>query len=145
MPRFLAALSFVGCASVHSFWSAPRTQHNNQQRQPRQLITPHNQDSGILKSYLGDANQLWGDGRQFIIETLDLGNNELRKEVERLGTMAPFNKFDLTSKNREFDALDMDQILNAIETEAPLLLRVIRSIMAPEHRRIYPRQKEPAA
>jgi hypothetical protein len=59
--------------------------------------------------------------------------------------MAPFNKFDLTSKNREFDALDMDQILNAIETEAPLLLRVIRSIMAPEHRRIYQRQKEPAA
>jgi hypothetical protein len=117
----------------------------NNSRRKAAFVAAAYQDSGILKSYLGDANQLWGDGRQFIIETLDLGNNELRKEVERLGTMAPFNKFDLTSKNREFDALDMDQILNAIETEAPLLLRVIRSIMAPENRRSYQRQKEPAA
>jgi hypothetical protein len=102
-------------------------------------------NSDVLKSYLGDADQLWDDGRQTIIETLDLGNNELRKEVETLGNMAPFNKFDLTSKNGEFDALDMEQTLNTIQNEAPLLLRLIRGIMAPESKRKYQRRKEPAA
>jgi hypothetical protein len=99
-------------------------------------------DSEVLNSCFGDADH---DVRQSIIEALDLGNNELRKEVERLGSIAPFNKYDPTSKNGEFDALDMDQTIHAIETQAPLLLQLIRNIMAPESRRIYQRQKEPAA
>jgi hypothetical protein len=97
-------------------------------------------DSEVLKSYIGDA-----DVRQSIIDTLDLGNNELRKEVERLGSMAPFNKYDPTSISGQFDTLDMYQTLQAIETQAPLLLQLVRNIMAPEFRRIYQRQKEPAA
>jgi len=102
-------------------------------------------DSEVLKSYVGDADQLQDGGRQSIIETLDLGNNELRKEVERLGAVAPFNKYDPTSKSGEFDRLDMDQTLHTIQNQAPLLLQLIRAIMAPESRRKYERQKEPAA
>src|SRR5205823_3279759 len=71
--------------------------------------------------------------------------NELRKELERLGSVAPFNKCDLTSKSGEFDALNMDQTLHTIQKEAPLLLQLIRDIMAPESQRTYQRQKEPAA
>ena len=77
-----------------------------------------------------------------MIDALDLGNNELRKEVGILGSMAPFNKY---SPGEEFDKLDMDQTLKAIQAQAPLLLQLIRDIMAPEARRKYQRQKEPAA
>jgi hypothetical protein len=102
-------------------------------------------DSEVLESYFGDADQLWDGGRQAIIETLDLGNNELRKEVETLGAIAPFNKYDPASKSGGFDALDMDQTLHTIQEQAPLLLQLIRGVMAPEFRRTYQRQKEPAA
>jgi hypothetical protein len=59
-------------------------------------------------SYFDYANQLCDGGRQSIIETLDLGNNKLQKEVERLGSIAPFNKYDPASKNEGFDRLDID-------------------------------------
>jgi hypothetical protein len=42
------------------------------------------EDSEVLRSCFGDSNQLGDGGRQSIIEALDLGNNELRREVERL-------------------------------------------------------------
>jgi hypothetical protein len=102
-------------------------------------------DPEVLKPFFNDADQLWDGVRQSTIETLDLGNNELRKEVERLGARAPFNKFDPTSKNGEFDVLDMEQTLHIIQNQAPLLLQFIRGIMAPESQRKYQRQKEPAA
>ncbi|KAH8656431.1 hypothetical protein BGZ61DRAFT_306759, partial [Ilyonectria robusta] len=117
----------------------------NNTRRRTAFVTAVYKDPEVLKSYFGDADQLGGDGRLSVIETLDLGNNELRKEVERLGTMAPFNKFDPTPKDEEFDALDMDQTLNTMQSEAPLLLQLIRDIMAPESRRKYQRQKEPVA
>lgn len=117
----------------------------NNSRRKATFVAAAYKDSDVLKSYFGDADQLWGDGRQSIIETLDLGNNELRKEVERLGTMPPFSKFDPNSKNGAFGALDMDQTLHTVQIEAPLLLGIVRSIMAPESRRTYQRQKEPAA
>jgi hypothetical protein len=88
-------------------------------------------DSEVLKSCVGDADQLCDSGRQSIIETLDLGNNELRKEVERLGNIAPFNKYDPASKSGGFDGLDMGQTLHTIQEQAPLLLQLIRSIMMP--------------
>src|SRR4051812_8553800 len=48
-------------------------------------------DLKVLKSYIGNAGQVRDGGRPSIIETLDLCNNELRKEVERLGAVALFN------------------------------------------------------
>jgi hypothetical protein len=116
---------------------------NNTRRKATFAATAYN-DLDVLKSYLGKADQLLDGGRQSIIETLDLGNNELRKEVERLGAIAPFDKYD-PSKSGKFDALDMDQTLHTIEEQAPLLLQLIRGIMAPEYQRTYQRQKEPAA
>jgi hypothetical protein len=116
---------------------------NNTRRKAAFAATAYN-DSEVLMSYLGEADQLLDGGRRSIIETLDLGNNELRKEVERLGAITPFDKYD-PSKSGKFDALDMDQTLHTIQEQAPLLLRLIRGIMAPESRRIYQRQKEPAA
>ena len=102
-------------------------------------------DSEVVKSYFDNAGQLRDGCRQSIIETLDLGNNELRKEVENLGGVAPFNKYDPTLNSREIDALNIDQTLHSIQTKAPLLLRLIRDIMAPEFRHTYQRQKEPVA
>ena len=49
------------------------------------------EDLEVLRSYYDDANQLWDGRRKSMIETLDLGNKELRKEVERLGVIMPFN------------------------------------------------------
>ena len=104
------------------------------------------EDSEVLKSYFGDANQVRDGGRQSVIEVLDLGNNELRKEVEILGDIMPFKKYD-PAKNGdfEFDGLDMDHTLSTIQERAPLLLQIIRGIMAPKSQRVYQRQKEPAA
>ncbi|KAH7113631.1 hypothetical protein EDB81DRAFT_824890 [Dactylonectria macrodidyma] len=82
---------------------------SNNTRRKAAFVAAAYKDSEVLKSYFRDADQLWGDGRQSIIEALDLGDNELRREVENLGTIPPFNKFDPTSKNGDFDALDMDQ------------------------------------
>ena len=118
---------------------------SNNTRRKAAFVAAAYKDAEVLKSYVGNADQLLDNGRQSIIETLDLGNNELRKEVKRLGAMAPFNKFDPTSKNGEFDTLDMDQTLHTIQNQAPLLLQLIRGIMAPEAQRVYQRQKEPAA
>ncbi|KAH7114791.1 hypothetical protein EDB81DRAFT_669452 [Dactylonectria macrodidyma] len=117
----------------------------NHTRRQAAFVSAAYKDSGVMKSYFGDGDQLLGDGRPSIIEALDLGKNELRKDVERLGTLAPFNQFDPTPKNGEFDALDMDQTLRTIQSEAPLLLRLIRDIMAPESQGKYQRQKEPVA
>ena len=117
---------------------------NNTRRKASFAVAAY-RDPEVLKAYFDGRNQLRDDGRQSIIETLDLGNNELRKEVERLGTMSPFNKVDPTSQNGRFDALDMDQTLATIQSQAPLLLRLIRDIMAPESQRVYQRQKEPIA
>jgi hypothetical protein len=55
------------------------------------------QDSEVLRSCFDDADQLWDSRRKSIIKTLDLGKNELRKEVERLGSIVPFNKYDPTT------------------------------------------------
>ena len=118
---------------------------SNNTRQKAAFAAAAFKDSEVLKSYFSNANQIWDGGRQAIIETLDLGNNELRKEVERLGSIAPFNKYDPTSKCGGFDALDIDQTLHTIQEQAPLLLRLIRGVMEPEFRRIYRRRKEPAA
>jgi hypothetical protein len=88
----------------------------------------------VLQSFLIDGKQRWGGCRKPIIDALDLGNNELWKEVERLGTMAPFHKFHETSNNG-FDTLAIDQSLKSMQNEAPLLLRLIRGIMVPEKER----------
>jgi hypothetical protein len=117
---------------------------SNNTRRKAAFATAAYKDSEVLKSYFGDANQLLDGGRQSIIEALDLGSNELRKEVERLGDMPPFNKYD-PAKSGGFDALDMDQVLQTIQERAPLLLQLIRAIMAPKFQRYYQRQKEPAA
>jgi hypothetical protein len=98
-----------------------------------------------VNCFFNDVDQLWDGVRESVIETLDLGSNELRKEVERLGSVEPFNKYDSTFQRGEFDSLDMDQMVHTIEKEAPLLLQLIRDIMAPESQRKYQRQQEPAA
>jgi hypothetical protein len=111
-------------------------------RRKAAFATAAYKDPEVLKSYCGNM----GDGiRKSIIETLDLGRNELRKEVEKLGAISPFSKYDPTSKSGELDTLDMDQTLHTIQRQAPLLLQLIRDIMAPESQRFYQRQKEPAA
>ena|SRR5438045_5495003 len=59
--------------------------------------------------------------------------------------MAPFNKYDPALNNRELDALDMDQVIHTIQRQAPLLLQLIRDLMAPESQQNIQCQKEPVA
>src|SRR5438045_2519964 len=59
--------------------------------------------------------------------------------------MAPFNKYDPALNNRELDALDMDQVIHTIQRQAPLLLQLIRDLMAPESWQNIQCQKEPVA
>ena len=56
-----------------------------------------------------------------------------------------FNKYDLDFKSGGLDALDMDQTLEIIQKQVPLLLQLIRDIMAPEFQQICQHQKEPVA
>jgi hypothetical protein len=101
------------------------------------------EDLEVLRSYFDDTDQLWDSRRKSIIEILNLGKNELRKEVEKLGSIVPFNKYDPTLSG-QFDSLDMDQILLAVEEQAPLLLQLIRDIIAPDYRPSHQSRKEPA-
>ena len=75
-------------------------------------------DSEVLKLYVVNAGPLQDGYRQSIIKTLDLGNNELWKEVEKVGAMAPLNKYDPALNNRELDALDMDWVIHTIQRQA---------------------------
>ena len=100
----------------------------------------------VLELYFSEKYQPWNGIRQSVIQALDLGENELRKEVESLGTIAPFCKFNSTSGGvKGFEALDMNQVLNTIQEQAPLLVQLLRDIMAPENRWTYQWQKEPIA
>jgi hypothetical protein len=98
-------------------------------------------DSEVLRFYFDDADELRDGCRKSIIKTLNLGKKELRKEVEKLGSSAPFNKYDPT-KNGQFNSQDMDQTLNIMEEQAPLLLQLIRDIIAPDN--WHQGRKEPA-
>jgi hypothetical protein len=115
---------------------------NNNARRKSNFAAAAYKDPEVVKGFFDDTDQPWDGVRASVIDALDLGNNELRKEVGMLGSMAPFNKY---SPGGDFDTLDMDQTLNAIQGKAPLLLQLIRDIIAPEARRTYQRQKEPAA
>jgi len=115
--------------------------HNNARRKSNFAAAAY-KDPEVVKCFFEDTDQPWDGVRASVIDALDLGNNELRKEVGMLGSMAPFNKY---TPGGEFDSLDMDQTLNTIQEQAPLLLQLIRNIMAPEAQRTYQRQKEPAA
>jgi hypothetical protein len=117
----------------------------NNARRKAAFATAAYKDPDVVKTFFDDTNQLWDGVRESVIEILDLGNNELRKEIERLGSMAPFNKYNPTLKDGDLEELDMDLTLQTIETQAPLLLRLIRGIMTPESHRMYQRQREPAA
>lgn len=82
--------------------------------------------------------------RQSIIQALDLNNNDLRKKVRRLGNVASFSKSS-TDRDDSYENLDMSQVVDTFQREAPILLHVLREMMAPELRRLYQRQTEPFA
>jgi hypothetical protein len=102
-------------------------------------------DPEVVRCFFNDADELWNGVKESVIGKLDLGKNELRKEVKSLNSIEPFNKYDPTLKSRvlgEFGAFDIDQLLDTIQKEAPLLLQLIRDIMAPENQWNYQRNKE---
>ena len=97
----------------------------------------------VLKLYFSDKYQPWNSVRQSVIQALDLRENELQKEVESLGTITLFCKFNLTSGEVEgFEALDINQVLDTIQKQVLLLIQLLRNIMAPENWQTYQRQKE---
>ncbi|KAL2037846.1 hypothetical protein N7G274_009320 [Stereocaulon virgatum] len=102
------------------------------------------QDSNVLGLYFDDEDRPWNGVRQSVIQALDLGNNELRNEVRRLGDMAPFSK-NPSDRGGSYEKLDMSRVVDTSQKQAPILLQILRRIMAPELRRLYQRQTEPFA
>lgn len=101
-------------------------------------------DSEVLEVYFEDEDQPWNGVRHSVIQALDLGNKELRKEVLQLGDMVPFIK-PPTNRGGSYEELDMSQVVSTTQKEAPMLLQILRGVMAPELRRLYQRQTEPFA
>ncbi len=101
-------------------------------------------DAEVLGLYFDDEGQPWNGVRHSVIQALDLGRKELRKEVLQLGDTAPFTKRP-TDQGGSYEALDMRQVIDTSQKEAPVLLQILRGIMAPELRRLYQRQTEPFA
>ena len=110
---------------------------SNNTRRKSAFVAAAYKDQEVLKSYFGDTDQLWDGARQSMIVTLDLGNNELRREVKKLGAIAPFSKYNPNFKSGVPETMNMDQTLYTIQEHTPLLLQLIRDIMAPESQRTY--------
>ena len=84
----------------------------------------------VLESYFVDEGI-----RQSVTQALDLGSNELRKEVRKLSDIETFTKFSSnTGDERSYDMSDMGQVIDNVEKKAPLLLKILQDIMAPELR-----------
>ena len=82
--------------------------------------------------------------KQSVTQALNLSSNELQKEVRKLSDIETFTKFSSnTGDERSYDMSDMGQVIDNIEKKAPLLLKILQDIMAPELRRLYQRQNEP--
>ena len=74
--------------------------HNNARRKSAFAAAAY-KDPEVVKCFFDDTDQPWDGVRASVIDALDLGN-ELRKEVEVLGSMPPFNKY---SPGGDFDTL----------------------------------------
>ncbi|KAL2037226.1 hypothetical protein N7G274_010089 [Stereocaulon virgatum] len=58
--------------------------------------------------------------------------------------MAPFSK-NPSDRGGSYEKLDMSRVVDTSQKQAPILLQILRRIMAPELRRLYQRQTEPFA
>jgi len=92
-------------------------------------------DSEVLGWYFEDEDQLWDSVRRSIIQALDLGHKALRQEMLQLGSMTPFTKIPM-NRDDSYEELEMSRVVNTAQTEAPMLLQILRGIMEPELRRL---------
>ena len=76
----------------------------------------------VLESYFVDEGI-----RQSVTQALDLGSNELQKEVRKLNDIETFTKFSSnTGDERSYDMSDhMDQVIDNIKKKALLLLNIL--------------------
>lgn len=81
--------------------------------------------SEVLEVYLEVRDQSSNGVRHSVIQALDLGNKELRKEVLQLGNMAPFAKTP-TNCGGSYEELEMSRVVNTAQKEAPMLLQILR-------------------
>ena len=66
---------------------------------------------------------------------MNLDSNELQKEVRKLSDIKTFTKFlSNTGDERSYDMSDTGQVIDNVEKKAPLLLKILQDIMAPELR-----------
>lgn len=101
-------------------------------------------DSNVLGLYFNDEGQPWNGVRHSVIQALDLGKKELRKEVLQLGQTMPFIK-NPTDQGGSYEELNIKGMVDTSQREAPILLQILRGIIAPELQRLYQRQTEPFA
>ena len=78
-------------------------------------------DSKVLGLYFDDEGQPWNGVRHSVIQALDLGRKELRKEVLQLGQTKPFTK-NPTDRGGSYEELDMRGMVDTSQREAPILL-----------------------
>ena len=64
--------------------------------------------------------------RQLVTQALDLGSNELWKEVRKLSDIETFTKFSLNTRDeRSYNMLDIGQVIDNVEKKAFLLLKIL--------------------
>ena len=82
-------------------------------------------DSEVLGLYFEDDDQPWNGIRHSVIQALDLGNKELRKEALQLGDKTPFAKTP-TNRSGSYEELGVSLVVNTAQKEAPMLLQTLR-------------------
>jgi hypothetical protein len=86
-------------------------------------------DPEVLECFLNRSTARDGV-RKALINTLDLGNNELRDEIRSLGEHEHFGRF-MVDGNTGFESLDMAKLVDILQQRTPLMLQLLRSTAKP--------------
>lgn len=71
----------------------------------------------VLATYLDDPKRKQaGPAKESVIRSLDIGRNELRNKIRRIGTLKSFCKqLSLEEDDSRFEQLDMGQVIDSVE------------------------------
>ncbi|KAH8751038.1 hypothetical protein F5883DRAFT_507546 [Diaporthe sp. PMI_573] len=89
------------------------------------------QDLAVLDACIGrSGGPGTAESREHLIEYLDIGPIELRKEIASLARFKPFHKSQ-EAEDGGFERLDMRKLIETAEKTCPLLLRTLRGVIQP--------------
>lgn len=89
------------------------------------------QDLAVLDACIGrSGGPGTAESRGHLIEYLDIGAIELRKEIASLARFKPFHRSQ-EAEDGGFERLDMRKLIETAEKTCPLLLRTLRGVLQP--------------